>query len=212
MSRKTLYDERVRRKAVTHLKTADPVLAAVMERVGRCRFVPRAEGTHFDSLVRAVVYQQISGKAAATIHERLRGIYGARDPRPEEVLETPDADLRAVGLSRQKLSYIKDLAEHVESGALPLDDLDDLDDDDVLDALVAVKGIGRWTGQMFLMFRLGRPDVLPEHDLGIQKAIQRMHALADLPAPRQLTQFGESWRPFRTVASWYLWRSLESSQ
>jgi DNA-3-methyladenine glycosylase II len=207
--RPTLYDEKVRRKAVAHLKRSDPALACVIARVGRCRFVPRAEGTHFDALVRAIVYQQLSGKAAATIHGRLHGLYGARAPRPAELLDTPDEDLRGVGLSRQKLGYLKDLAEHVDSGALPLDAVDELDDDEIMRSLVAVKGVGRWTAQMFLMFRLGRPDVFPELDLGIQKAVQRMQGLEALPAPKRTAEVGEAWRPYRTIASWYLWRSLE---
>jgi 3-methyladenine DNA glycosylase/8-oxoguanine DNA glycosylase len=206
----TLYDDRTRRRAVAHLRAADPALASVIARVGRCRFAPRAEGTHFDALVRAVIYQQLSGKAAATIHARVEGLYGGRPPAPSELVETPDADLRAAGLSRQKLGYLKDLAEHVESGALPVDGLDALGDDDVLDALTAVKGVGRWTAQMFLMFRLGRPDVLPELDLGVRKGVQQLHGLDELPAPREVTELGEAWRPYRTIASWYLWRSLES--
>ena len=210
MAKPTLYDERTRRKAVAHLRAADPGLAAVMERVGRCRFAPRAEGTHFDALVRAVIYQQLSGKAAATIHSRVEGIYGGRPPVPAEMIETPDADLRAAGLSRQKLGYLKDLAERVESGELPVDDLEGLGDDEVLEALTGVKGVGRWTAQMFLMVRLGRPDVLPELDLGVRKGIQQLHGLDELPAPRRVTELGEVWRPYRTIAAWYLWRSLES--
>jgi 3-methyladenine DNA glycosylase/8-oxoguanine DNA glycosylase len=207
--RQTLYDEKVRRKAVTHLKRSDPAMAGVIARVGPCRFAPRAEGTHFDALVRAIVYQQLSGKAAATIHGRLNGLYGGRAPRPAEVLDTPDEDLRGVGLSRQKLGYLKDLAEHVDTGALPLDAVEELDDDAVMEALVAVKGVGRWTAQMFLMFRLGRPDVFPELDLGIQKAVQRMQGLDALPPPKRTAEAGEAWRPYRTLAAWYLWRSLE---
>jgi DNA-3-methyladenine glycosylase II len=207
--RQTLYDEKVRRKAVTHLKRSDPAMAEVIARVGPCRFEPRAEGTHFDALVRAIVYQQLSGKAAATIHGRLHGLYGGRAPRPAEVLDTPDEDLRSVGLSRQKLGYLKSLAEHVDTGSLPLDAVEELDDDDVMEALVAVKGVGRWTAQMFLMFRLGRPDVFPELDLGVQKAVQRMHGLDALPAPKRTAEAGEAWRPYRTLAAWYLWRSLE---
>ncbi len=209
MPRPTLYDERTRRKALAHLKAADPGLAGVMARVGRCRFEPRADGTHFDALVRAVIYQQISGKAAATIHSRVHGLYGARPPRPEEVIETPDEDLRGAGLSRQKLGYLKDLAEKVVSRDLPLGGLDDLDDDDVMAALVAVKGVGRWTAQMFLMFRLGRPDVLPELDLGVRKGIQHLHGLDELPAPARVAELGEPWRPYRTIAAWYMWRSLD---
>jgi DNA-3-methyladenine glycosylase II len=204
-----LLTDRARRKAVAHLRAADPLLSDVIDRVGPCKFAPRAEGTHFDAVVRAIVYQQLSGKAAATIHARVEGLYGNRPPAPAELLETPDADLRGAGLSRQKLSYLKDLAEKVDSGEVPLDHLDAMEDDAVVEALVKVKGVGRWTAQMFLMFRLGRPDVLPDLDLGIQKGVQLMHGLDALPAPRRVLELGEPWRPYRTIASWYLWRSLE---
>ena len=205
----TLHDERLRRRAVAHLKKSDPRLAAVISRVGPCRFAPRAEGTHFDALCRAVVYQQLSGKAAGTIHGRFLALYGGRPPLPGELLETPDTDLRDAGLSRQKLGYLKDLAERVESGDVALDRVESLDDDAVVAALTRVKGIGRWSAHMFLMFRLGRPDVLPDLDLGIQKGIQLALGLDALPAPREVLEAGEPWRPYRTIASWYLWRSLE---
>lgn len=204
---RTLHDDRLRRQAVAHLRKADPGMAGIIAEVGRCTFAPLAEGNHFDALVRAIVYQQLAGKAAAAIHAKFRALYGGRDPLPAEVADTPDADLRSAGLSRQKLGYIKDLADHVDTGALPLDDLDELADDDVLASLVAVKGIGRWSAQMFLMFRLGRADVFPELDLGVQKAVQRLEGLADLPKPREVARIGERWRPYRTIAAWYLWRS-----
>ena len=196
------------RKALAHLRT-DPALARVIAQVGACRFAPRAEGTHFDALVRAIVYQQLSGKAAATIHGRLLGLFGGRAPSPAELVATPDERLRSVGLSRQKLTYIKDLAARVESGEVPLADLDALPDDEIIVALVKVKGIGRWTAQMFLMFRLGRPDVLPELDLGVQKAIQRAYRLRSLPKPDRVRKIGAKWAPYSTVACWYLWRSLD---
>ena len=204
-----MLTDRARRKAVAHLRAADPLLSGVIDRVGPCKFAPRAEGTHFDAVVRAIVYQQISGKAAATIHARVMGLFGNRPPTAAELLETPDSELREAGLSRQKMSYLKDLAEKVDSGEVPLDDLDEMPDDDVVDALVKVKGVGRWTAQMFLMFRLGRPDVLPDLDLGIQKGVQLMHGLDALPPPKRVLELGEPWRPYRTIASWYLWRSLE---
>lgn len=196
------------RKALAHLRT-DPDLARVIEQVGACRFAPRAEGTHFDALVRSIVYQQLSGKAAATIHGRLLDLFGGRAPTPAELVVTPDERLRSVGLSRQKLTYIKDLAARVESGEVPLADLDALPDDEIIAALVKVKGIGRWTAQMFLMFRLGRPDVLPELDLGVQKAIQRAYRLRSLPKPDRVRKIGAKWAPYSTVACWYLWRSLD---
>ena len=197
------------RAAVAHLKRVDPVLREVIVRVGPCRFAPRAEGTHFDALVRAIVYQQLSGKAAATIHGRVRDHFGGRDPLPAELLATPDEPLRAAGLSRQKLGYLRSLAEHVEAGALPLDVIHTLDDEAVIQALVDVKGIGRWTAQMFLMFRLGRLDVLPELDLGVQKGIQLAYGRRTLPTPKQVLRIGAAWAPYRSVASWYLWRLLD---
>jgi DNA-3-methyladenine glycosylase II len=197
------------RKAIIHLKKSDPRMAAVIERVGPCRFATRVEGTHFDALLRAIVYQQISGTAAATIHARLEALYGGRAPTPDELLDTPESDLKAAGLSRQKLGYMKDLAERVSGESLPIHSLDDLDDDAVIAALTAVKGIGRWTAQMFLMFRLGRPDVLPEIDFGIQKAIMVAYELPEMPKPKDVIRIGTPWRPHATIASWYLWRSLD---
>lgn len=197
------------RAGVAHLKRTDPVLRSVIERVGPCRLVPRTDGTHFDALVRAILYQQLSGKAAATIHGRMRALYGDRDPLPGELLATADEPLRGAGVSRQKLGYLRSLAEHVETGALPLDAIHTLDDDAVIDALVAVKGVGRWTAQMFLIFRLGRPDVLPELDLGVQKGIQLAYGLRTLPTPKQVLRRGGAWAPHRSVASWYMWRVLE---
>ena len=197
------------RKALAHLR-ADPALSRVIAQVGPCRFAPRAEGTHFDALVRSIVYQQLSGKAAATIHGRVLDIFGGRAPTPAELAVTPDETLRAAGLSRQKLSYLKDLASRIASGAVPLDHLDSLPDDEIIAALVQVKGIGRWTAQMFLMFRLGRPNVLPELDLGIQKGIQRAYRLRSLPKPERVRKIGAKWAPYSTVACWYLWRSLDT--
>jgi DNA-3-methyladenine glycosylase II len=197
------------RAAVAHLKRADPVLAAVIARVGPCRFAPRADGTHFDALLRAILYQQLSGKAAATIHERLRAHFGGRDPLPAELLAAPDDAVRAAGVSRQKLGYLHDLARHVVDGSLPLDHVETLDDDAIIDALVAVKGVGRWTAQMFLMFRLGRPDVLPELDLGVQKGVQLAYGLRTLPTPKDVVRIGAGWAPYRSVASWYMWRLLD---
>ncbi len=198
------------RKAVNHLKRVDPVLAQVIERVGSCGLTARAEGTHFDALLRSIVYQQLSGKAASTILGRVLAHYGERYPTPAEIIATPDEPLRAAGLSRQKLSYLRDFAMRVESGEVPLHDIDHLDDDAIIDHLVRVKGIGRWTVQMFLMFRLGRPDVLPELDLGIQNAIRKAYRKRKRPTPKDVKRIGAKWSPYSTVASWYLWRSLEN--
>jgi DNA-3-methyladenine glycosylase II len=184
----------------------------VIRRVGPFRLVPRSTGTHFDAVCRSIIYQQLSGKAAATIHGRVLGLFGGRAPLPVELAATTDEQLRGVGLSRQKLSYLKDLASRVASAELPIETLHELPDADVIDALVRVKGVGRWTAQMFLMFRLGRPDVLPELDLGIQKAIQRAYRLRKRPLPERVLKIGAAWKPYRTVASWYLWRSLELAE
>ena len=200
---------RERRRAVAHLRKTDERIAHVIERVGNCRFIPRAEGTHFDALLRAIVYQQLSGKAASTILSRVLAIFGGRYPSAAELLATPEEQLRAAGLSRQKLSYMRDLARHVHDGTLPIDQLESLDDAQIIEALTAVKGIGRWSAQMFLMFRLGRPNVLPDQDLGIRKGLQRAYRMRALPPPKKVQAIGARWSPYATYACWYLWRLLD---
>ena len=194
---------------IRHLKRADPLLARVIVRVRRRPPGPRVEGTHFDAILRAIVYQQLSGKAAETIHGRVLALFGGRAPTPDELLAMPEESLRAAGLSRQKLAYLRDLARHASTGEVPFDTLHELDDDAIIAALTRVKGVGRWTVQMFLMFRLGRPDVLPELDLGIQNAIQRLYGLRTRPTPKEVQALGARWRPYASHACWYLWRSLE---
>jgi 3-methyladenine DNA glycosylase/8-oxoguanine DNA glycosylase len=198
------------RKAVAHLKKVDPVLGKVIERVGDYKGWPTGNGTHFDAVCRSIVFQQLSGKAAGTIHGRFVGLYGGRPPKPDELASTPDDQLRAVGLSRQKSAYLKDLGARVASGEVPIETLHELTDSEVIAALTQVKGIGRWTAQMFMMFRLGRPDVLPDLDLGVQKAIQKAYRLRKLPTPEKVLKIGAKWAPYRTVASWYLWRSIDT--
>ena len=200
---------RERRRAVAHLRKTDERIAQVIERVGSCRFIPRAEGTHFDALLRAIVYQQLSGKAASTILSRVLAIFGGRYPSAAELLATPEEQLRAAGLSRQKLGYMRDLARHVHDGTLPVDQLESLDDPQIIEALTAVKGIGRWSAQMFLMFRLGRPNVLPDQDLGIRKGLQRAYRMRALPPPKKVQAIGARWSPYATYACWYLWRLLD---
>ncbi|AGY56470.1 DNA-3-methyladenine glycosylase family protein [Gloeobacter kilaueensis] len=195
-------------EAVHHLKAADPVLAGVIERVGECQLTVRNTGTHFDAIVRAIVYQQLSGKAAATIHRRLEALYGG-PPLPAQLAASEEAQLRSVGLSRQKLSYLKHFAALVESEQLSIEALDGLEDQAIIEALTQVRGIGRWTAQMFLLFRLGRLNVLPEADLGVQKGIQLAYGLEKLPTPKQVIAIAEPWHPFCSVASWYFWRSLD---
>jgi DNA-3-methyladenine glycosylase II len=169
------------------------------------------EGSHFDHIVRAIVYQQLSWRAAQTIYGRLVDHFGGR-PQPAELLRTREASLRACGLSRQKLGYLLDMAAKARSGEVGFEALHELTDEEVIAALRKVKGVGVWTAQMFLIFRLGRPDVLPTTDLGIQKAVQRAYRLRKLPTPVRVQRLGASWRPFASVASWYLWRSLDAPE
>jgi DNA-3-methyladenine glycosylase II len=205
----TLAHPGATRRAIRHLKSADPTLARLIERVGACQLAIRSDGAHFDHIARAIVYQQLSGKAAATIHARVHALYGGRPPAPSELAATRPARLRRAGLSPQKLGYLKDLARRAASGRLVLDQLDAMPDAAVIEALTAVRGVGVWTAQMFLMFRLGRLDVLPVLDLGIQKGIRHTYGLRRLPTPAQMERIAAPWRPYRTVACWYLWRALE---
>lgn len=197
------------RKAVNHLKRVDPKMAAVIDAVGPCRFVAKSEGTHFEYLTRAIVFQQLSGKAATTIHGRFCALFDEERPVAKRLLALTDDELRTAGVSRQKASYLRDLSERVHAQAIPIDVLHDLPDDEILAALTSVKGIGRWTVHMFLMFRLGRLDVLPELDLGIQKGMQRAYRMRKLPTPKRVLEVGAKWAPYRSIAAWYLWRSLE---
>jgi 3-methyladenine DNA glycosylase/8-oxoguanine DNA glycosylase len=196
------------RRALSHLRAADPALAAIIDRVGPYRLTPRTDGTHFDYVVRCIVGQQLSGKAAATIYKRVCDLYGGF-PTPAQLLKTPDASLRAAGLSGRKTEYVKELAARTKAKSIAILGIHEMTDDDVMETLVSVRGIGRWTAQMVLMFRLGRPDILPELDLGVQKAVQRLHRMRKLPSPEKLQKIGKKWSPYRTVAAWYLWRSLE---
>lgn len=197
------------RKAIAHLKKVDPVMATVIDAVGKCTLQPRTEWTHFDALLRSIVYQQLSGKAAATIHGRVLTLIGDGDGAANRIVATSHEAFRAAGLSTQKANYVRNLAEHVLDGSLPVDSLHELDDDAIIAALTQVKGIGKWSAQMFMMFRLGRPDILPDLDLGVQKGIQKAYRLRKLPTPKQVLRRGAKWAPYRTVASWYMWRILE---
>jgi len=199
--------------AVAAIAAADARMALAIERVGPCTLVPRSSGTHFDHLARAIVYQQLSGKAAATIYGRFVAQCGSGGPdgapTPEAILAHDEATMRACGLSAAKTAAIRDLSRHVADGRLPLDDLDSMDDEAIIDALVAVRGIGRWTAQMFLMFRLWRPDVLPVLDLGVRKGAQRIYRMRALPEAERLEKVARTWRPYATIGSWYCWRVLD---
>jgi len=198
------------RRAVRDLSAADAKLGAAIAKVGACTLLPRLDGTHFDHLARAIVYQQLSGSAAATIYGRFVAAVGNGEaPAPERLVDAPDTLLRGCGLSAAKANAVRDLARHVHDGRLPLDRLDTLDDQAIIDALVQVRGIGPWTAQMFLMFRLGRPDVLPVLDLGVRKGAQRIYRTRALPDAERLTKIARNWRPWASVASWYCWRVLD---
>jgi DNA-3-methyladenine glycosylase II len=187
----------------------DPVLAAVIRKHGPCGLAAAQRADHFSALVRAITGQQLSTKAAATIHARLAALMPG-GVTPESLSRLSDEQMRGVGMSRQKGSYFRDLSAKVMSGALPLDALDAMDDEEVIAALTQVKGIGRWSAEMFLMFRLHRPDVLPVGDLGIVNAIKRVYRLRKTPTADRIRKIGEAWRPYRSVACWYLWRSLDN--
>jgi DNA-3-methyladenine glycosylase II len=201
--------------ARAHLRAADPVLAALIDRVGPLPSTPPpptrpTPGEYYAGLLRAIVGQQLSTRAASAIWLRLLGHFGGRAPTPQEVLEADPDELRvAAGLSRAKTSYLRSLAEHVLDGSLELDRLDQLDDDAVIAELVAVKGIGEWSAHMFLMFQLERPDVLAPGDLGIRRGVAVAYELDELPAPAAVIALAEPWRPYRTLACRYLWRAID---
>jgi DNA-3-methyladenine glycosylase II len=200
-------------KGLAHLRRADPVLAVVIEQVGSRLGDPRAgrPADHYGALVRAIVGQQLSTKAARSIYLRLTERFDGRTPTPKQILaDDPEALRAAAGLSRAKVGYLRSLAEHVLSGELELERMDELSDEDVIAELVAVKGIGEWSAHMFLMFHLQRPDVLPVGDLGIRRAVERAYGLDDLPDAATIEQIAAPWRPHRTLACRYLWRSLDN--
>lgn len=181
----------------------------IIEAVGRCRYDEAQHRASFAALARSIVFQQLSGKAAGTIYKRFVEVLGRRQPNPRAILDADPETLRGAGLSRQKTAYLIDLATKVDNGDLSLRRLRFLDDEAVIDQLVQVKGVGRWTAQMFLMFHLGRLDVLPTGDLGIRSGFQTAYGLEELPDAKIMEAIGEPWRPFRSVGSWYLWRSLD---
>jgi DNA-3-methyladenine glycosylase II len=189
------------------LAASDPVMAAVIERVGEIDLATRPAGA-YGALLRAIVGQQLSTKAARTIYLRVLDLFDGSTPSPEQLLEVGEEDLRAAGLSGRKVSYIRDLAAHVISGELELDRLDQLEDEQVIEEIVAVRGLGRWSAEMFLLFHLERPDVLSGGDLGIRKAVQIEYGLKKMPTPERVVEIGEPWRPHRSLASLYLWESL----
>ncbi len=195
------------RKAVRHLKKSDPVLRRLIERIGPYKITYREPD--FQTLVRSIVFQQLSGKAARTIFERLVGKVGSNPLTPEGVLSLNPKQMRKLGLSRQKASYVRDLAGRTRSGEINFSGLRDLPDQEVIARLTRVKGVGVWSAQMFLLFALRRFNVLPTGDLGVRSAIRKVYRFADLPEPAEIEKLAEKWRPYCSVASWYLWRSLD---
>ena len=193
-------------KAIVHLKKCDPVLATIIERIGPYR-VEYGEPT-LHSLAEAIVYQQLNGKAAVTIFKRFTDLAG-NPVTPQGILKLSEEQMRAAGLSKQKLSYLRDLAEKAQAGIVDFARLPDLSDEEVIRHLTQIKGIGVWTAQMFLIFSLGRLDVFPHDDLGVRAAIRNLYALDDLPDRETSHRIAMPWRPYASVASWYCWRSLE---
>ncbi|HEY5641022.1 MAG TPA: DNA-3-methyladenine glycosylase [Dehalococcoidia bacterium] len=198
-----------RKKALRHVKKADPKLAAVIQAAGPFDIEPR--GGAFKSLARAVFFQQLAGAAARAIMGRVLAALETDEERwyePERFLRATDDELRAAGLSRQKMAYLRDLSEKFASGELSEDEFAGLDDEAVIERVTLVKGIGRWTAEMFLMFSLGRPDVLPVDDLGVRRGMEVTYGLKELPMPDVMREIAEPWRPYRSVGTWYMWRSL----
>jgi DNA-3-methyladenine glycosylase II len=205
-------------KARKALAAADPTMAALIERMGKLDIATRLRRRKeerppdaYGALLRAIVGQQLSTKAARTIYLRVLDLFGGTTPSPEQLLEASEEDLRACGLSGRKTEYVRDLARHVLSGELELDRLPEIEDEQVIEEIVAVRGLGRWTAEMFLLFHLQRPDVLSGGDLGIRKAIQVEYGLEEMPTPTRVLEIGEPWRPHRSLASLYLWESLNNA-
>lgn len=196
--------------AYRHLRRVDPVVGTLIDEHGPYR--PRPGGEPYHSLLRSILYQQLAGAAAAAIERRLHALYSEdeRPPTPTELLATTDEAFRGAGVSRQKSGYLRDLATHVVDGTLDFDEIGRLDDDAAIDRLTAVKGVGEWTAHMFLMFQLGRPNVLPVGDLGVRIGMRRAYGLDEVPTPARAREIGAPWAPYRSVGAWYMWRAAET--
>jgi DNA-3-methyladenine glycosylase II len=197
------------------LAASDPKLGELIGELGELSFETRRrgrpKGDAYGTLLRSVIGQQLSAKAAFTIHGRVLELFGGEHPTPRQLLDADPEKLRATGLSGRKVEYLRDLAAHVDSGELELDELGEMSDEDVIAEITAVRGFGEWSAQMFLMFFCERPDVLPVGDLGIRRAVERLYGLAELPGPDELRRIAEPWRPRRTLACIYLWESLSNA-
>jgi len=195
------------RSAIKHLKKSDPVMAAIIQRVGPCAI--QYSEPSFESLVRSIVYQQLSGRVASVIFGRLHAAAAEEQLTPAGIMKLRPEKMRKLGLSAQKTLYIRELAKHTRRGSIVFEDLPDTDDASVIEHLTRVKGIGVWTAQMFLMFALRREDILPVADLGIRSAMKKAYGLQDLPKPAEMEKIATAWKPYASIACWYLWRSLE---
>ena len=200
-------------KAIRHLKKADPDLAKVIRRIGPFGLKPDKSRTIYASLVRSIVYQQLTGKVAAIIFGRFLELFpGRKFPKPERVLRKPFGQLRGVGLSNQKANYIRNIAQAAKDSIVPDSrQANRMSDDELVERLTSIKGVGRWTVEMLLIFRLGRPDVLPATDYGVQKGFALVKRLAEHPKPKEILAAGECWAPHRTTAAWYLWRTTDTA-
>lgn len=200
------------REAVDHLKEVDEALGAFIERVGPLDIRPGRSKSPFEALLRAIAYQQLSGRAAATIHGRVLDLFPRRRPSVERLLALQDDQLRAAGLSRNKIRAVRDLAEKTRDGTVPGPrDIARLDDSTIMERFVQVRGVGRWTVEMLLIFDLGRPDLLPVDDLGIRKGFRNLYGMKRLPAAVTMQRRGRRWQPFRSAASWYLWKAADGA-
>src|SRR5256885_15113167 len=200
-------------EAIEYLRSNDKQLGLLIKRVGPCRLKPKKRRTPFQSLVRSVAYQQLNGTAAATILGRVKALYPERHfPTPQDILATPDEKLRGAGLSRAKAAAIKDIAAKTIEGVVPSTRIiSRMTEAEIIERLTAVRGVGPWTVEMFLIFTLGRTDVLPVTDYGVRKGFALTYGWKELPRPKELLEFGERWRPHRSTAAWYFWRALELS-
>jgi len=206
----SLADRRVWQKGVRYLKRSDSILARIIDRVGPVKF--ELDDDHYEAVVGSIIFQQLAGSAARAILNRFKQLYGGRVPSPREYLSTDVEKLRGSGLSPQKISYIRDLAERLENGTLDLKRLETLPDEEALNELDNVRGIGRWTAEMFLIFKLGRTDVLPVGDLGLRKAARKAYRLRTLPKRDRFEQLAKKWHPYSSISTFYLWKSMEKPE
>ena len=194
--------------ALQYLCKADSNLEKIIKVVGK--YSIKIRNDPFQSLIESIIYQQLAGKAANAIYNRFINYYDNKEITPARILNSSNDNLKKVGLSNRKIDYLKDLASHVYDGRINLEELPTMNDEEIINKLVNVKGIGRWTSEMFLIFSLGRQDVLPVTDLGVRKAMEKVYSLSELPKPHTMIEIAEPWRPYRSIATWYLWKSLSN--